>query len=234
MYQHECFLTPKENFQGSKSHLAQNFIFSDPLYSCSVLLWSSCWHVFISFNIWNCCNFTFMCCTKGCWRQWRIIPLPLTEESWAPLVAKYHCLGRILDPWLPVDSDMTSVNQSALCPESCGCSGVKAAIVALGLHTLEGLARFSGANGVQELVQRARQPHTRLGRACEMLAGAGLGLRALQPMGQWGCLRWLLLLLGKRYIQLPFLERESWGFGKGLGKQPRNKEGREKCFFSFI
>lgn len=41
-------------------------------YSCSVLLWSSCWHVFISFNIWNYCNFTFMYCIKGCWRQWRI------------------------------------------------------------------------------------------------------------------------------------------------------------------
>lgn len=111
MYQHECFLTPKENFQGSKSHLAQNFIFSDPPYSCSVLLWSSCWHVFISFNISNYCNFTFMCCTKNCWRQWRIIPFPLTEGSWAPLVTKHHCLGRILDPWLPADSDMTSVNQ---------------------------------------------------------------------------------------------------------------------------
>lgn len=48
--------------------------------------------------------------------------------------------------------------------------------------------------------------------------------------GSAGCPRWLLLLLGKRHRQLPLLERESRGFGKGLGKQPRNKEGREKCF----
>lgn len=168
------------------------------------------------------------------------IPLPLTEGAWAPLVTSHHCLGRILDPWLPVDSDITSVNQSALCPESSGHSGVKAAMACtqllLGctLHTTEGLARLLWDYGVQELVPGARQPRTRLGRACEMLAGAGLGLRALpqQPiLCQWECLRWLPLLLGKRDNQLPFLERESRGFGKGLGEQPRSKEDREKCFF---
>lgn len=99
------------------------------------------------------------------------IPLALTEGAWAPLVTNHHYLGRILDPWLPVDSDITSVNQSALCLESSGHSGIKAAMASsqllLGctLHTTEGLARLLWDCGVQELVHRARQPHTRLRRA---------------------------------------------------------------------
>ena len=101
------------------------------------------------------------------------------------------------------------------------------------------LALLRGTAGVQDLVYRARQPHTRLGRSYEMLAGAGVGLRGLlsdplpwQPiLGQQGYLRWLPLLLGKRYNQLLFPKREAQGFGKGLGEEPRNKESREKCFF---
>lgn len=161
------------------------------------------------------------------------IPLPLTERAWAPLVTKHHYLGRILDPWLPGDCDITSVNQSVLCSksESSGRSGVKAAIASSQLllghtfHTTEGLARFSGTDGVQELVHRARQPHTRLGRAGEMLAGAGLGLRS--HLGSAGMPEMAPAASGEE-VQL---ERESRGFGKGLGKQPRNKEGREKVLF---
>lgn len=45
-------------------------------YGFSVQLHSSCWQVLISSNIWDYCNFTFMSCIKGCWRQCR----------------QYHCL----------------------------------------------------------------------------------------------------------------------------------------------
>lgn len=220
-------------------------------YGFSVQLHSSCWQVLISFNIWDYCNFTFMSCIKGCWRQWR----------------RYHCLWGTTCSISEQDSlfgnDFWPLTANKLWYYSRNSVsflvrkvwtfrnklGHTCRSAVLGLRytpqrwwcdcLASSLSLLSSTAGDQDLAHRARQPHIRLGGSNGMLLGARLGLRVLsfwplpwQPIwGQQGCLRWFPQLLWKRYNQLLFPEREAQGFSKGLGEQPRNKENREKCFF---
>lgn len=172
------------------------------------------------------------------------IPLPLTEGACAPLVTKQHYLARILDPWLPVDSCVRAVNQPALWPETCGLSGVKPShtrlSAALGLYVTHrggddvtarpaaSLFCWSSGSGPQ-----SRAAPREAGKVLWNAGGGRSGTEGgavLRPPAMVAHLG-VAGVLGERYDQLPFPEREAQGFGRRLGEQPRNKEGRKKMLF---
>lgn len=114
------------------------------------------------------------------------IPLPLTEGSWAPLESKHHTLGRTASrQWYYICKSVSSLSRKLWAFRAESSHSLRSATLGLQVTHHGGAGEvpwdqeWSSGAGPQR-----QAPHTRLGRACETLAGAGLGLRVLpqQPI----------------------------------------------------